>query len=140
MSIRVLLVDDEKEFANYTAKRLRARGMQVQVAYNGRSALEMNAEHPIDVAVLDLLMPDLDGFEVFRRIKAVRPDAQVLMLSGHIDQETVEEGEALGVVEYIRKPCEFSTLLEAIKNANEQRPDAATGDRTQGTSPRGTRG
>jgi len=130
MSIRVLLVDDEKEFANYTAKRLSARGMQVQIAYSGRSALEFIAGHPVDVVVLDLLMPGMDGFEVFREIKRVRPDAQVIMLSGHVDQEAVEKGEALGAADYIRKPCEFSTLLETIKNANDQRPDRADRDWT----------
>jgi len=123
MSIRVLLVDDEKDFANYTAKRLSARGMQVQTAYSGRSAMRWVAAQPVDVVVLDLFMPGMDGFEVFREIKRVRPDTQVIMLSGHVDREAVEEGEALGAVDYIRKPCEFSTLLEAIKKANEQRPD-----------------
>lgn len=123
MSIRVLLVDDEKDFANYTAKRLSARGMQVQTAYSGRSAMRWVAAQPVDVVVLDLFMPGMDGFEVFREIKRVRPDVQVIMLSGHVDREAVEEGEALGAVDYIRKPCEFSTLLEAIKKANEQRPD-----------------
>ena len=131
MSIRVLLVDDEKEFANYTAKRLSARGMHVQIAYNGSSALGLIAEHPIDVVVLDLLMPGMDGFEVFQNIKTVRPGAQVIMLSGHVDREAVEQGEALGVVEYIRKPCEFSTLLAAIKKADEQRPDKAVGGQTE---------
>ena len=123
MSIRVLLVDDEKDFANYTAKRLRARGMQVQIAYSGSSALELIAGHPVDVVVLDLLMPGMDGFEVFRQIKQARPAVRVIMLSGHVDREVVEEGEALGAVDYIRKPCEFSTLLESIQNANEIKPD-----------------
>ena len=131
MSIRVLLVDDEKEFANYTAKRLSARGMQVQIAYSGGSALEFVAGHPVDVVVLDLLMAGLNGFEVLREIKRLRPDVQVIMLSGHVDREAVEEGEALGAVDYIRKPCEFSTLLEAIKNANARRGDSPGGDETE---------
>ena len=131
MSIRVLLVDDEKEFVSYTAKRLSARGMHVQIAYNGSSALELIAEHPVDVVVLDLLMPEMDGFEVFQNIKKVRPGTQVIMLSGHVDQEAVEQGEALGVVDYIRKPCDFSTLLDAIKEANEQKRDRAAGDQTE---------
>ena len=72
MSIRVLLVDDEKEFADYAAKRLSARGMQVQIAYDGNSALKLVAAHPVDVVVLDLLMPGMDGFQVFREIKKLR--------------------------------------------------------------------
>jgi two-component system OmpR family response regulator len=120
MSIRVLLVDDEKDFANYTAKRLRTRGMQVQIVYSGSAALTLVADHPVDVVLLDLLMPGMDGIEVFREIKRVRPEAQVIVLSG-VDREAVAEGEALGAVDYIRKPCEFSTLLEAIKNADERR-------------------
>jgi DNA-binding NtrC family response regulator len=122
MSIRVLLVDDEQEFVNYTAKRLNTRGMQVQIAYSGNSALEFIAEHPVDVVVLDLLMPGMDGFEVIREIKKAHPDAQVIILSGHADRDTVKKVEALGVVDYIPKPCEFATLLEAIKNADKHRP------------------
>ena len=121
MSIRVLLVDDEKDFANYTAKRLNTRGMQVQITYSGNSALEFIAEHPVDVVVLDLLMPGMDGFEVLREIKKARPEAQVVILSGHVDPDTLKEGETLGVVDYIPKPCEFATLLEAIKNADRQK-------------------
>jgi DNA-binding response OmpR family regulator len=128
MSIRVLLVDDEKELADYTAKRLSTRGMQVQIAYSGRSALEFIAGHPVDVVVLDLLMPGIDGFAVLREIKEARLETQVIMLSGHVDRGAVEKGEALGAVDYIRKPCEFGTLFEAIKNANGQRPERPDGD------------
>jgi len=123
MSVRVLLVDDEKEFANYAGKRLSARGMQVQIAYTGSSALEFIAGHRVDVVVLDLLMAGMSGLEVVREIKRVRPHAQVIMLSGHVDRGAIEEGEALGAVDYIRKPCEFSALLEAIKQAAEQGPE-----------------
>jgi DNA-binding response OmpR family regulator len=105
------------------AKRLSVRGMQVQIAYSGSSALKLVAGHPVDVVLLDLLMPGIDGFEVFREIKRMRPEAQVIMLSGNADREAVAEGEALGAVDYIRKPCEFSTLLDAIKNADERRAD-----------------
>jgi DNA-binding NtrC family response regulator len=122
MNIRVLLVDDEQEFVNYTAKRLNTRGMQVQIAYSGHSALEFIAKHPVDVVVLDLLMPGMDGFEVIRETKKARPEAQVIILSGHVDRDTVKKVEALGVVDYIPKPCEFPTLLEAIKNAGRHRP------------------
>ena len=128
MSIRVLLVDDEKEFADYTAKRLRARGMEVEVAYSGRSALESISGHPVDVVVLDLLMPGLDGFAVLREIKKACPTAQVIMLSGQVDQEGAAMGAALGAVDYILKPCEFSILLAAIRNADGERPDRQGGD------------
>lgn len=121
MSIRVLLVDDEQEFVNYTAKRLNTRGMQVQIAYSGISALEFIAEHPVDVVVLDLLMPGMDGFEVIREIKKARPEAQVIILSGHVDRNTVKKVEALGVMDYIPKPCEFLTLFDAIKNTDRHR-------------------
>ncbi len=128
MSIRVLLVDDEKEFADYAAKRLSARGMQVQIAYEGDSALKLIAAHPVDVVVLDLLMPGMDGFEVFGEIKRLQPSAQLIMLSGHVDGEAIEQGEALGAVDYIRKPCEFNTLVETIQNAAAQ---GGGGDETE---------
>jgi DNA-binding response OmpR family regulator len=97
--------------------------MQVQIAYSGSSALELAAGHSVDVVLLDLFLPGMDGFEVFREIKRVRPEAQVIILSGNVDQEAVAEGKALGAVGYILKPCEFTTLLEAIKYADERKAD-----------------
>jgi two-component system OmpR family response regulator len=122
MSIQVLLVDDEKEFAAYTAKRLSARGMQVRITHSGSSALELIAGHSFDVIVLDLLMPGMNGLEVLREMKKARSEAQVIMLSGHMNREAVTAGESLGAVEYILKPCEFSTLLKAIENADKRKP------------------
>lgn len=121
MSIQVLLVDDELELAAYTAKRLSARGMQVRIAHSGRSALNLMAQHSFDVIVLDLLMPGMSGLEVLREMKKAGNKAQVIMLSGHMNGEAVTEGEALGAVEYILKPCEFSTLVKAIENADKRR-------------------
>jgi DNA-binding NtrC family response regulator len=119
MSIRVLLVDDEMELGAYTAKRLGARGMQVRIAQSGRSALELMAEHSFDVTVLDLLMPGMSGLEVLREMKKTGTKAQVILLSGHMSGEAATEGEALGAVEYISKPCQFSTLVKAIENADK---------------------
>jgi len=121
MSIQVLLVDDEMELAAYTAKRLSARGMQVRITSSGISALKLMAGHSFDVIVLDLLMPGMNGLEVLREMKKARSKAQVIMLSGHINPEAATEGEALGAVEYILKPCEFSILLKAIENADKRR-------------------
>jgi len=128
MSIQVLLVDDEMELAAYTAKRLSTRGMQVQIAHSGRSALTRMAEHSFDVVVLDLLMPGMSGLEVLREMKKAHRNAQVILLSGHMSEETLTQGQALGAVEYVLKPCEFSTLVNAIENADKrrsQRPPSA---------------
>ena len=80
--IKILLVDDEKQFVDTLSERLEMRGFTARVAYDGPQALEM-VKMPTDVIVLDLRMPGMDGFEVLRAVKKSNPDVQVIILTGH---------------------------------------------------------
>ena len=80
--IKILLVDDEKQFVDTLAERLAMRGFEARVAYNGPEALKA-VELPTDVIVLDLRMPGMDGFEVLRNVKKSNPQVQVIILTGH---------------------------------------------------------
>ena len=80
--IRVLLVDDERRFVETLAERLSMRGLVPRVAHDGPQALEA-VTRPVDVIVLDLRMPGMDGFEVLRKVKASNPQVQVIILTGH---------------------------------------------------------
>jgi len=117
MEIRVLLVDDAKDFVEYMRKRLVARGMEILTAYDGMSAIEIIKENPLDVVVLDVLMPKMDGIETLREIKKIKPELQVIMLTGHGTVESAAEGMKLGAVDYLLKPCDFGTLLKSIQDA-----------------------
>ena len=66
---RVLLVDDEEEFVELLAERMRTRGLTVRTAFSGAAALEMAAQETFDAVVLDMVMPGMDGMETLRRLR-----------------------------------------------------------------------
>lgn len=121
MTPRVLLVDDEEVFRKTLVKVLRARGMEVRDAPSGEEALTRLKESPADVVVLDLKMPGLDGIETLKRIVALRPDVQVVILTGH---GTVQAGlEALSnlAFDFLQKPVGTDRLVEVILASVEER-------------------
>jgi len=122
---RVLLVDDARDFVKYTSRRLGVRGYEVLEAHDGPSALALLREAEVDVVVLDILMPGMDGIETLRAIRRGRATLPVIMLSGHGTAQCAAEGEELGAAEYLLKPVELATLMAAIDkavgNGQEQR-------------------
>lgn len=117
MAIRVLLVDDAKDFIKYMKKRLDARGVVVSTALSGSEALSILSKESVDVVVLDVLMPDMDGIETLQEIKKIKPDQPVIMLTGHGTVESTAEGMRLGAADFLLKPCDADTLLASIEKA-----------------------
>ena len=117
MKIKVLLVDDERDFVETLAERLEVRGFEVKTAFSGDECLDLILKHEFDVIVLDVLMPGKDGIETFREIKKLRPLAQVIMLTGNATVETAIEGMKLGAHDYLMKPTETEDLVEKITKA-----------------------
>ena len=117
--MRVLLVDDAEDFVTYTRKRLMLRGIQAIVACSGEDALAILETESVDIAVLDVLMPGMDGVELLAKIKKRYPHLPVIMLTGHGTVETAREGLEKGAREYLLKPCDFNTLLGSIQKAYE---------------------
>ncbi len=118
--IRVLLVDDEERFVLNLAKLLRGRGFDVATALDGAAgvaAVENN--DPIDVVLLDVKMPGMDGIEALRRIKEASPDTEVIMLTGHANVETGIEAMREGALDYLMKPCDVEDLVAKITEAHE---------------------
>jgi len=118
---RVLLVDDEVEFVETVAKRLRLRGLDVEGVHSGEAALEALSATPTDVVVLDVRMPGLSGVEALRAIKAAAPLVEVIMLSGHASVEVAIEGMELGAFDYLMKPAELDELLYKIQDAHKSK-------------------
>jgi two-component system response regulator CpxR len=114
MKIKVLLVDDEKEFVDTLAERLEFRDFEVTRAYNGDEALEGIAHSEVDVVILDVLMPGKDGIATLLEIKKVKPLVEVIMLTGHATVETGIAGMKLGAYDYLMKPAEAKELIEKI--------------------------
>ncbi len=119
--IKILLVDDEKEFVETLSERIRMRDHKSDVALNGEEALKQMDDDLPDVVVLDLKMPGIDGMEVLRRIRKAYPNVQVIMLTGHGSEKDEKEARKLGAFEYLEKPVEIGTLMKKIKKAYKQK-------------------
>ena len=114
---KVLLVDDEVDFLEALVKRLRKRGLDVTAIGSGAEALVLIEREPVDVVVLDVRMPGMDGLEVLRAIKKINPGIEVIMLTGHANVEVAIEGMELGAFDYLMKPMDIDELLYKLQDA-----------------------
>lgn len=116
-SLHLLLVDDEERFLSTTKQLLETRGITTSTAANGRDALHILDEKRIDVVVLDVKMPEMDGVEVLRKIKHKYPLVEVIMLTGHASVDSAVDGMRLGAFDYLVKPCDITDMLAKVKEA-----------------------
>jgi DNA-binding NtrC family response regulator len=115
---RVLLVDDERDFLEVLIRRLGKRDVDVRGVSSGEEALQYLQAKPIDVAVLDVRMPGMDGLTALRKIKKLDPLIEVIMLTGHASLEVALEGMRAGAFDYLMKPAEIDELLYKIQDAH----------------------
>jgi DNA-binding response OmpR family regulator len=115
--IKVLLVDDEVEFVDTLAQRLRMRELQVDTVYDGAQALAYIKKIEPDVIVLDLKMPGLYGIDVLREIKQIHRNIQVIVLTGHGTDKDETEARKLGGFDFLRKPADLDLLVAKINEA-----------------------
>lgn len=114
---RVLIVDDERDFRETLAKVLSRRGYEVTSVADGAEAVRAASGGGVDVALVDLKMPDLDGLQTMSRIKAAAPAQRVIILTGHLLKSSEEEGLALGAFAYLTKPIAVAELVRVIETA-----------------------
>lgn len=115
---KVLLVDDERPFVETMVKRLKKRDLKLVTAFNGNEALNrLEEEDDIEVVILDIKMPVMDGMEALSRIKSKHPLVEVIMLTGHATVETGIEGMKKGAFDYLMKPCDVHQLVEKVTEA-----------------------
>ena len=123
-SISFLMVDDEQAFIETVARRLRQRGFAVECAFSGQAALErLELGGIIDVVVLDVKMPGLDGIETVQFIKKKHPLVEVLMLTGHASIQTAVEAVKHGALDYLEKPCDIEDLIAKAQKAAQRKRD-----------------
>lgn len=118
MTEKVLLVDDEKDFIEVLADRMKLRGMNVSATTSPSEAIKMIEKESFDAIVLDLMMPDMDGLQALAAIKEKNPDLQVILLTGHATVEKSVEAMKLGAMDFMEKPIDLAKLSEKIKNAH----------------------
>jgi len=120
---RILLVDDEKDFVEMLSLRLNEVGEKVTAAYSGKECLETLENKEIDVVILDIKMPGMDGMEALKEIKKRFPLVEVIMLTGHGSTETAVEGMKLGAFDYLMKPADFDDLTTKLEGARKRRDE-----------------
>jgi len=116
-----MIVDDEERFLSTTQSLLKKKGVNTFIATNGADAMNILDKENLDVVILDVKMPGLDGIETLRVIKKRYPLVEVIMLTGHASAESAVEGLSLGAFDYLMKPCDVSTLLEKANAAYEKK-------------------
>jgi DNA-binding response OmpR family regulator len=114
MAERILLVEDDARLAAMVAEYLGDAGLRITIAPNGEQGLARLAREPFDAAVLDLMLPDIDGLEVCRRLRATS-DLPVLMLTARGDAADRIVGLELGADDYLPKPFEPRELLARLR-------------------------
>ncbi len=117
----VLVVDDDEDLCLAIARRLAREGFQVQTAMTGSDCLLIYERQRPDLVVLDLGLPDMEGLEVCRRLKATG-DAWVLILTGRTDEEEQIAGLEAGADDYVPKPVSLSLLTSRVRALLRRRP------------------
>jgi DNA-binding NtrC family response regulator len=118
----VLLVDDEVPFVETMTKRLTKRNLEIFPAFNGREALDkLKTYSSIEVVILDVKMPGMDGIETLKEIKIHYPIKEVIMLTGHATVESAIEGMKKGAFDYLMKPCDIDLLVAKTTEAAKKK-------------------
>jgi DNA-binding response OmpR family regulator len=121
---RILVVDDEPDTLGLIKLTLQTAGYQVQTATGGREGLRLVREEPFDVVILDIMMPDVSGFDVMRELNNdPSPPPPVIFLTAKSGEEDQETGKNLGVTHYLLKPITRGGLLDAINQAMGTTPE-----------------
>ena len=118
---KVLLVDDEKDFALTLAERLGMRGIQVSTAFSGEEALNLLETYQPNVMVLDLMMPGMSGSTVLGRVKNLYPNLAVILLTGLSSTAEGVSGISQGAFDFLIKPLQIEELIEKIGLAVKRR-------------------
>lgn len=115
ISMRVLIIEDERYLANILKKGLEENGFAVEVSYDGEEGLYMAETYPYDGVLLDIMLPKVDGLTILNTLRAKKIDLPVLMITARGEIEDKIKGLSIGADDYIAKPFDFSELLARLK-------------------------
>ncbi len=120
-SARILVVDDESDTVDLIRFTLETAGFTVDQALDGTGAIDMITHDEYDVVLLDIMMPDLSGFDVLQQLRSGSTEVPpVIFLTARHDKEDRQTGQNLGAVGYLTKPAKRGDLLDAIEEALEK--------------------
>lgn len=132
-SATVLVVDDNKDMVEILTRLLSRHGLHALYAYSGRECLDIVRTHPVDVIVLDVMMPGMNGLEVCEALKEMSLPTPIILLTAKDDMATRAAGMALGVSEFVVKPVNNRDLLARIQTQLSTRQWEREIDRTSAT-------
>ena len=116
--IKVLIADDEQDILGIMAQKVKMEGYEVTTAQNGREAWDLIVKESPDVILLDLLMPEMDGFSILKRLRENPPSDKwqpVIIISGLNELDDMQKGFSLEADHYITKPCRIEDILKGIR-------------------------
>jgi len=116
----VLVVDDEVSARTGLEKLLRQEGYSVQVAGNGREALDVTVEHPIDIVITDLKMPEMDGIALLQKLHEHDRDLPVIVVTAFSDVSSAVNAMRAGAEDFITKPVDFDSLILTVERSLER--------------------
>jgi DNA-binding NtrC family response regulator len=118
-SLRVLIIDDEKSFTEELSEFLKKSGYDCFEANTGTQGLEILKNQEMDLLVLDVLLPGMNGLDILKDVKAAYPLMEVIVISGHGNMDTVITAMRLGALDYLRKPFRHSDIQIAIERTRK---------------------
>jgi len=113
----ILVVDDEVDVLEMIELGLRSAGYHLLTADSGERAIELFGQHRADLVICDLKMPRMNGITTISRLREQAPGLPIVMLTGYLTPQTIEQCTELGGVELLRKPFLFRELSKAVKVA-----------------------
>lgn len=119
----IMIVDDEKDFVEMLGLRLKEKGENVVTAYNGNECLKTLETTDVDVIILDVKMPGMNGIDTLKEIKKKQPLVEVIMLTGHGTIQTAIDGMKIGAFDFLLKPADFDELLDKITSARQRKKE-----------------
>ena len=121
MPAKVLIVDDEKDFLDIMAERMGARGVEVSTTTSAENALKMVLKESYDAVIMDLMMPEMDGFKALKLFKETRPDVPIILLTANVLEEKRIEAIKRGAMDVIEKPADLNRLAQKIEEAKARK-------------------
>lgn len=122
MTLRVLLVDDDELVCRSIARSLTYHGYEVTYRTRAVEALDVLADKELDVVLSDIMMPELDGWQLLERLKERRPNLPVVLFTGSPLPGFPERAKRMGAVDLLAKPLTPATLIDALRHATGRGP------------------
>ena len=118
---KILIVDDNRDFVEFIRILLAHHGYTVRSACSGRECLESMRREPVDLVILDVMMPQMDGLTVCRELKQIHPALSVILLTARDDMATRAAAMALGVSEFLAKPVNIADFFTRVRTQHDNR-------------------